>query len=302
MIPAPCPACEKYKKELAKQDQSIRGKKKENMTSSELKIKEKNDAIYKEAIKWAAKKFYIIKGIDKGQQKDGVKFWRFKHNFKNQGTLDKLLPILEDYMANMKADFSDPNNGTDLSITMTDSEFNGRVYKSISAISYKGKSLLHDDPLIMSQWVSDEMTWRDVFKPKQAPLITPLKYLELLVEGNSPFWDDTDSNNKKWVFPNHPELEHAANNRSRDLTSNEDDFEQASDLEANGSISNMTSKLVGTYTDDATDLAAEVKESKPKTAPEPAKVTPEPEPANEESSDETMDSDDDGDEYDDLPF
>lgn len=297
MIPAPCPACEKYKKEVAKQDQSVRGKKKDNMTSSELKIKEKNDEIYKEAIKWAAKKFYILKGIDKGLEKDGVKFWRFKHNFKNQGTLDKLLPILEDYMTNQNADFSDAEVGTDLSITMTDSEFNGRVYKTISAITYKGKTKLHQDPLIVNQWVSDVMTWRDVFKAKQAPLITPLRYLELLVEGNSPYWDDTDSDNKKWVFPNHPELEEAANSRNRDLEETDEKFEQASDLQSGSSVENMTSKLVGTYKDNSSDMGAEAKqETTEKTTSDPVeKEVTDPVENNDTSNAESED-------YDDLPF
>ena len=299
MIPAPCPLCDKYKKELAKQDSSIRGTKKENMTSAELKIKKRNDEIYGIANKLAAKKFYIVKGIDVGVPRDGVKFWRFKHNFKNQGTLDKLLPILEDYMTNENADFSDPIVGTDLSITTADSEFNNIVYKTISAITYKGKSKLHDDALIANQWINDEMTWRDVFKPKQAPLITPLRYLELLIEGNSPFWNDTDSDNKKWEFPNHPELEEAANNRNRNLEDREEAFEQASDLQTTGSVSNMTPKLVGTYTDNATDMSKEV----PVTPPVDTKVEPEPAnepPAAEVTADEK--SDEEADDFDDLPF
>jgi hypothetical protein len=39
------------------------------MNDAQLAIKAKNDEIYKEAIKWEAKKFYIVRGIDKGAEK-----------------------------------------------------------------------------------------------------------------------------------------------------------------------------------------------------------------------------------------
>jgi hypothetical protein len=288
MIPAPCPLCAKHKKLLAQQDQSLKGIKKENMTDAQLKIKAKNDEIYKEAVKWEAKKFYIVRGIDKGAEKDGVKFWRFKHNYKNQGTLDKLLPILQEYMESQQADFSSPVNGTDLSIIMTDSEFNGHVYKTISAITFRGKSQLHSDPLVARQWLDDDITWRDVFLPKKAPNITPYEFLEMVANGTNPYWDDTDSNNKHWVFPGRPDLEEAANTRNRNLDPDEDeDFEQASDLDEEYprvTISNITESKVGTYQDDASDLGAEILASSNTT------------------NDTTDEVGEDSENYDDLPF
>jgi hypothetical protein len=291
MIPAPCPLCAQHKKWIAKQDQSLKGIKKENMDADQLKIKTKNDEIYKEAIKWEAKKFYIVRGIDKGQEKDGVKFWRFKHNYKNQGTLDKLLPILEDYMTSQQADFSSPENGTDLNIIMTDSEFNGHVYKTISAITAKGKSPLHADSLIARQWLNDDITWRNVFLPKKAPNTTPYEFLEMVANGTNPYWDDSDQSNKHWVFPNRPDLEELANNRQRNLDADDDadNFEQASDLDCEYvSVSNMTESKVGKYNDDATDVGAEIHAE---TAP---KVT-----ANVAQPTEPAATDDN---YDDLPF
>jgi len=157
LVPAPCPACAEYKRLLATQDPSLKGIKKENMNALQLKVKEKNDEIYKEAIKWDAKKFYIVRGVDKGQEKDGIKFWRFKHNYKNQGTLDKLLPILQMYMEDQKADFSDSMTGTDLNIIMTDAEFRGRSYKQISAITARGKAPLHQDQAVLNAWLSDDI-------------------------------------------------------------------------------------------------------------------------------------------------
>lgn len=272
MIPAPCPLCAKYKKLLSKQDQSLLGKKKENMSQAELAIKAKNDEIYAEAIKWEAKKFYIIRGIDKGSEKDGVKFWRFKHNYKNQGTLDKLLPILEEYVTVNQVDFSDAENGTDLSIIMTDSEFNGRPYKAISAITFRGKSRLHQDPIVARQWLDDDICWRDVFLPKRAPNVTPYEFLEMIANGTNPYWDDTDQTNKHWVFPGRPDLEEAANNRQRNLENDDiEEIQMASDIVDDEyprvTISNITESKIGIYQDDATDLGDEIaKETSPQSA------------------------------------
>ena len=287
MVPAPCPLCDKNKRELAKQDQSLKGIKKEVMNSSQLAIKAKNDDIYKEAIKWEAKKFYIVRGIDKGAEKDGVKFWRFKNNYKNQGTLDKLLPILEDYMSSQQLDFSDAQTGTDLTIIMTDSEFNGHVYKTISAITARGKSPLHSDPLIARQWLDDDIIWRDVFLPKRAPNTTPYEFLEMVAMGTNPYWEDTDSTNKHWVFPGRPDLEEAANNRQRNLDADTDDrFEQASDLVEEiyvptVTVSNATESKVGKYVDDSIDLGAEVL-SKNESFPDPEESFPDPEESYED--------------------
>jgi len=294
MVAAPCPLCDKYKTTLAKQKPLPKGLKRENMNAAQLKIKEENDKIYKEAVAWQAKKFYIIRGIDRGVEKDGVKFWRFKHNFRNQGTLDKLLPILQDYMANNKADFSCPVNGTDLSITMTDSEFNGRTYKAISAITYRGKSPLHNDKVVAEQWLDEDITWRDVFLPKKAPGITIQEFLEMVVEGQNPYWDDSDASKKRWVFPGHPELEEAANTRNHDLGANDDNelIEYASDVDFDESgvkvtANNMTKEKVGQFKDDAVDVGASISDD---------------DDADYSDMDYTDPYTGEGDEFDDLPF
>jgi hypothetical protein len=304
LIAAPCPLCAKHKDILSKQDPSIKGIKKDDMNAMQLKVLEKNNEIYKEAIKWSAKKFYIVRGIDKGSEKDGVKFWRFKHNYKNQGTLDKLLPILQDYLETQQADFSDPKNGTDLSIIMTDSEFNGRVYKTISAITARGKSPLHSDPIVVRQWLEDDISWRDVFLPKKAPNITPYQFLEMVADGNNPYWDDSDQSNKRWVFPGRLDLEEAANNRQRNLDADDNEqHEMASDLNPNTNeiikemnsgvnISNITENHVGNSNDDnAVNLAKET-------------VNMETQPQQEQPISEPQDDsqDDSPDDYDDLPF
>jgi len=306
MIPAPCPLCARAKEILKRQDPSLKGVKKENLNDSQMKIFEKNKAIFTEANKWEAKKFYIIRGIDRGAVKDGVKFWRFKHNFRKDGPLDKLLPILEQYMTVQRADFSDAINGTDLSIITTDSEFNGHLYRKVSAIMVDGKSPLHTDQAVLRQWLEDTISWRDVFKEKSAPGITPYEFLEMVASGNNPYWEDSDATNKHWVFPGRPDLEVAANTRTRNLDGDDDEnFEYASDVDEDEegprvTISNITQEKVGTYVDHSVDVGAAILSTPKAAAPETADAaapTGTPEAATDPGQDDGSAPD-----YDDLPF
>jgi hypothetical protein len=305
MIPAPCPLCEKAKRMLAKQNPALKGRKKETLNADELVIYEDNRKIFTEANKWDAKKFYIVRGIDKGAEKDGVKFWRFKHNFKNQGTLDKLLPILQEYMDINQADFADAKNGTDLSITMADSEFNGHVYKQISAISFRGKSLLSTDAVVMQQWLEDEINWREVFQPKKAPNTTPYEWLQMAALEQNPYWDDSDASNKHWVFPGRPDLEEQANTRNRNLDADEDaEFEQASDLVDDEfprvTISNITADKVGEFHDDSVNVGETALKSAPASAPVQQQTTaPVQPPVQQKTVQPEIKPEDD---YSDLPF
>ena len=45
----------------------------------------------------------MVKLIDRDNEQDGVKFWRFKHNTKSEGVLDKIFPIFKN-----KGDITDP--------------------------------------------------------------------------------------------------------------------------------------------------------------------------------------------------
>jgi hypothetical protein len=304
MIPVHCPLCEKEKTILKRQDPSVRGKKREELNPAQQEIFDENKKIFMEANKWEAKQFYIVRGIDKGNQKHGVKFWRFKHNYRNQGVFDKLLPVLSQYIEVNQNDFADPEKGTDLAITVADGQFNNVVYRQVTAINAKGPSKLHEDPLIVRQWLEDPITWRDVFKPRSAPGITPKEYLEMLAVGQEPYWDDSDPNNKKWVFPGRPDLEEKANQRNDSLDAdNTKNFKQASDVSNDGvNINNVTEKHVGEFTDKGTDVGQEVKETPPSQT-EPVQTTTETE--SKETVAESVDNDPDvdyGNEYDDLPF
>lgn len=302
--PVKCALCEKAKAILKTQDPSLKGIKKDDMTPAQLVIFENNKKIFMEANKWEAKKFYIVRGIDKGKQKDGVKFWRFKHNFKNQGVFDKLLPVLADYIENHQADFTDPERGSDLSITVTDGEWNKITYKQVSAITTKGPSKLHEDDLIVRQWLDDPITWREVFVPRKAPHVEPSEYLEMLAMGTDPYWDDSDPQDKKWIYPGRPDLEAKANTRTDNLDADTNkNFKQASDVTNDGvTINNVTESHVGQFVDTGTDVGQEVKNTV-EVAPTTIDTVDENDQVGDTGiSDLVEDGVGDGDGFDDLPF
>jgi hypothetical protein len=116
----------------------------------------------------------------------------------------------------------------------------------------------------MESWLNDPITWRDVFKAATAPVITPYEYLVLVGQGNDPYWEDSDSNNKHWVFPNNPELQTKANTRDQNLDAVvSSKFEYATDVfdEDDVNINNISSSDKSTYVDNAVNITAEVNKS-----------------------------------------
>lgn len=138
------------------------------------------------ARQYRARKFYIVKVIDRENEQDGVKFWRFKHNSKGEGVLDKIFPLFKN-----KGDITDVNIGRDLIITLGLTKAgNGREYTTITSIIPEDQSPLNTDEGTSNSWVNDELTWADVYSKK------PEEYLEMVAKGEVPKWD---SETKKWV-------------------------------------------------------------------------------------------------------
>ena len=111
---------------------------------------------------YRARKFYIVKVIDRDNEQDGPKFWRFKHNYKGDGPLDKIIPIIRS-----KGDVTDMLEGRDLILSLTLNKApNGREYTTINSIIQDDKTALHTDSEIANEWVNDDTTWRDVYSIK----------------------------------------------------------------------------------------------------------------------------------------
>ena len=144
------------------------------------------------AKQYKPRKFYIVKVIDRDNEQDGVKFWRFKHNYKNEGILDKIIPIWR-----AKGDITDPEKGRDIILEMTKAKTpKGATYTVIQTIMYDDPTPVHEDEDTMDSWVKDELSWSDVYSKK------PVEYLEAIARGETPRWD---SDAGKYVYGNSEE-------------------------------------------------------------------------------------------------
>jgi len=131
------------------------------------------------AKQYKARKFYIVKVIDRDNEQDGVKFWRFKHNYKQEGILDKIIPIWK-----AKGDITDSDNGRDLILELTKAKTpKGAAYTVIQTVMYDDPSPISKDETQGKEWVEDKMTWEDVYSKK------PVEYLEAIARGETPRWD-----------------------------------------------------------------------------------------------------------------
>lgn len=135
---------------------------------------------------YRSKTYYIVKVIDREKELDGPKFWRFKHNSKGDGIMDKIVPIFR-----KKDDITDPIKGRDIALTLSLSKSNnGKDYTSISSIIPDDPSELSSDPAKVKEWIEDDLVWSDVYSKRSE------EYLDLVANGEVPKWDEAKS---KWV-------------------------------------------------------------------------------------------------------
>ena len=135
---------------------------------------------------YRSRKFYIVKVIDRDHESDGVKFWRFKHNHKGDGVIDKIFPIFRN-----KGDVTNPENGRDLILSLALTKAGtGKEYTVINSVLNDDPSALHTDADVAKTWLDDELTWSDVYSKKGED------YLEMVARGEVPRWDTASS---KWV-------------------------------------------------------------------------------------------------------
>jgi len=151
------------------------------------------DSDKKLASEYRSRLFYIVKLIDRDNEQDGPKFWRFKHNYKQEGILDKILPIWK-----AKGNVTDADNGRDLIIELSKAKTpQGKEYTVVQTIMYDDPAPLHTDKNQMKEWVEDGTTWNDVYAKK------PVEYLEAIATGQTPIWN---SELKKYVYGEDAEI------------------------------------------------------------------------------------------------
>jgi hypothetical protein len=127
------------------------------------------------AKKFNTKLMYIVKVIDRENEGDGVKFWRFNHDYTKNGVYDKIIGVLNA----IKKDVTDPETGRDLLLTINRDQNNRPV---VSAVASLDPSPLTTDKEAAAEWLADVRTWEDVYAVRN------YEYLEIIVKGGVPVW------------------------------------------------------------------------------------------------------------------
>ena len=140
------------------------------------------------ARQYRSKKFYIVKVIDRENEEDGVKFWRFKWNYKGDGVIDKIIPIFQ-----KRGDITDTQEGRDLTLVLKSVPLpSGKgTYTVVSMVMAEDPTTLTSDTSNLKEWSENTETWQDVYSKK------PVEYLEAIARGETPVWD---SQLKKYVY------------------------------------------------------------------------------------------------------
>jgi hypothetical protein len=123
-----------------------------------------------------ARLMYIVKVIDRDNEQDGVKFWRFAHDYRKEGIYDKIIGVLNA----IKKDVTHPETGRDLVLTINRNQNNIPI---VSAVASLDATPLSEDETKKAEWLANTTTWDKVYAVKN------YNYLEIIVKGGIPVWD-----------------------------------------------------------------------------------------------------------------
>ena len=154
------------------------------------------------AKKYNARLMYVVKVIDRDNEDEGVKFWRFNHDYSKGGVYDKLYAMI----TALKKDVTNPETGRDIVITISRNQNNVPIVSGIQALD---PSVLSEDETKKSEWLADERTWEDVYS------VRTYDYLEIIVRGYTPVWDKEE---KRFVAKELIKEDEAKNNLESELT------------------------------------------------------------------------------------
>lgn len=159
------------------------------------------------AKQYSARQFYVVKVIDRDNEADGVKFWRFKHNYKKQGVFDKMMAAIK-----LAAhDITSTEDGRDLNIEIVRDGATSVVQAISVALE---KTPLSGNETKVNEWTSDTRTWEDVYS------VRGYDYLAIIVKGDTPVWDKDE---KRYVGK--LEMEAKGQSASNDDDGLEDELE-----------------------------------------------------------------------------
>jgi hypothetical protein len=187
------------------------------------------------AKQYSARQFYVAKVIDRDRENEGVKFWRFKHNYKKQGVMDKIMAAIVAVNHNV----TDIENGRDLNVVIV----RDGQSSVVQSVSYPLEtSLLSSNSEKVKEWTEDTRTWEDVYSLRN------YDYLKIIVKGDTPVWDKEGK-----CYVGKLELESRTNSPSNDDSGLEDELEIGAAKVETNKVSEPVSALVSDEEDDDDD-------------------------------------------------
>ena len=151
--------------------------------------KAKKDAIVKEIKQLDIREYCIVRCIERGNEKDGPKFWRIPLRQDQTDAYHKIILLAktrheEGLEAGLNINIFSIYEGRDLIVTFTEGT-------GAPTIVDKGVSTpVTKDAALLNEWYYNEKKWTDVFSTK------PYDYLKIAFEGNIPWYDKL---NNRWI-------------------------------------------------------------------------------------------------------
>lgn len=133
---------------------------------------------------YKSREFYIVKGIERGKEHEGVKFWRFPKVNDGSGIMDKMIPMmnrLNDKNPGSGAFYRPDAQGRDIVISVVRDTV--KNYTKVSQIMFDDPAELSKDAEQATAWLSDEITWKTVWKKKS------IEFLRIVAQGGEPVWN-----------------------------------------------------------------------------------------------------------------
>ena len=132
---------------------------------------------------YKARIMYVVKVIDRENEADGPKFWRFPINYKKDGILDKIMSSIKMLNNGNGENITDAEVGRDLSLSIVRVKNpRGGTYPTVNNVGTSDKKPLSSDAELAKKWLDDNKTWQDVYSVKD------YDYLKLIVMGEVPAW------------------------------------------------------------------------------------------------------------------
>lgn len=158
---------------------------------------------------YSAKNSVIMRGIERGKENEGVKYWKFNLRQDKTDPYNQICNLAdqrrnEGLAYGRNVNIFDYNEGYDLIITITKGS-EGKKGNGITITDAKFASPLSQDPEQAKAWLYDGKKWTDVFGVKD------YNYLTLIAKGKVPFYDKQAG---KWIDKAERDNNQAAQNNA----------------------------------------------------------------------------------------